>query len=178
MENQITLTEEELEQKITEAVSKAVAEKTTELEKAHNSAMAQQRVKADEEKKKAVEKAVAEASLSAEQKAQKEVEEQRKAEQEELAQLRLEKKVNDRAKKLADAELPDFLKNDSRLLNAEDEQVDSVIKTIKEEWSKSIPQGATISTNVMTTTPQGSQKSKEQLELERARSLGLTKNYI
>ena len=70
MENQITLTEEELEQKITEAVSKAVADKTTELEKQHNSAMAQQRVKADEEKKKAVEKAVAEASLSAEQKAQ------------------------------------------------------------------------------------------------------------
>ena len=65
MENQITLTEEELEQKITEAVSKAVADKTTELEKQHNSAMAQQRVKADEEKKKAVEKAVAEASLSA-----------------------------------------------------------------------------------------------------------------
>ena len=176
MENQITLTEEELTQKITEAVSKAVAEKTTELEKAHNSAMAQQRVKADEEKKKAVEKAVAEASLSAEQKAQKEVEEQRKAEQEELAQLRLEKRVNDRAKKLADAELPDFLKNDSRLLNAEDEQVDDVIKTLKEEWAKSIPQGATVSTNVMATSQSG-QKSKEQLELERARKLGLGKSF-
>ena len=175
----ITLTEEELQAKIDEAVKKSVAETTEKLEKSHNEAMAQQRIKAKEEKESAIKKAVEEANLSAEEKAKKEMEEQRKAEQEELAQLRLEKKVNDRAKKLAEAELPDFFKNDSRLLNADDEQVDEVIKTIKEEYKKVLPNGAVVSTNVVSTTPSGqTQKTKEQLELERARKLGLGKSII
>jgi len=179
MSEPLTLTEEELQKKIDEAVKKATEETSAKLEKAHNESMAQQRIKAKEEQEKAVAKAVAEANLSAEEKAKKEIEEQRKAEQEELAQLRLEKKVNDRAKKLAEAELPDFFKNDSRLLNAEDEQVDEVIKTIKEEYSKVLPKGATISTNVVTGTQTGqTQKSKEQQELERARKLGLGKSYV
>ena len=179
MSEPLTLTEEELQKKIDEAVKKATEETSAKLEKAHNESMAQQRIKAKEEQEKAVAKAVAEANLSAEEKAKKEIEEQRKAEQEELAQLRLEKKVNDRAKKLAEAELPDFFKNDTRLINAEDEQVDEVIKTIKEEYSKVLPKGATISTNVMTNTPSGQpQKTKEQLELERLRKLGTGKNYV
>ena len=179
MSEPLTLTEEELQKKIDEAVKKATDETTAKLVKEHNENMAQQRIKAKEEQEKAVKKAVDEANLTAEQKAQKELEEQRKADQEELAQLRLEKKVNDRAKKLSEAELPDFFKNDTRLLNAEDEQVDDVIKTIKEEWSKVLPKGATVSTNVVTDTPSGqTKKTKEQLELERARKLGLGKNYV
>ena len=179
MSEPLTLTEEELQKKIDEAVKKATEETTAKLVKEHNESMAQQRIKAKDDQEKAVAKAVAEANLTAEEKAKKEIEEQRKAEQEELAQLRLEKKVNDRAKKLVEAELPDFFKNDTRLLNAEDEQVDEVIKTIKEEYSKVLPKGATISTNVVTNTPSGqTQKTKEQLELERARKLGLGKSYV
>lgn len=178
MPEPITLTEEELQNKITEAVNKAVAETTTKLEKSHNEAMAQQRIKAKDDLDKAVKKAVDEANLTAEQKAQKELEEQRKADQEELATLRLEKKINDRARKLADNNLPDFFKNDSRLLNAEDDKVDEVIKTIKEEYTKVLPSGATVSTNVNVSTESGKQKSKEQLELERMRKLGLGKTMI
>jgi hypothetical protein len=125
MENQeLTLTEEELKKKIDEAVKKATDELSTKLAKEHNEQMAQQRIKAKDDQDKAVAKAVAEANLSAEEKAKKEIEEQRKLEQEELAQLRLEKKINDRAKKLAENELPDFFKNDTRLLNAEEDKVD------------------------------------------------------
>lgn len=178
MPDKIELTEEELKAKITEAVNEAVAKTTETLTKNHNEAMAQQRIKAKDEQDKAVKKAVEEANLTAEEKAKKELEEQRKADQEELAQLRHEKRVNDRAKKLAENNLPDFFKNDSRLLNAEDEQVDDVIKTIKEEYLKVIPDGATVSTNVVATTETGKQKSKEQAELERARSLGLGKKYV
>ena len=176
MTEPLTLTEEELQTKIDEAVKKAVADKTTELEKKHNEAMAQQRIKADDEKKKAVDKAVAEANLSAEQKAQKELEEQRKLDQEELAQLRLEKKVNDRASKLKEKGLPDFFKNDSRLLNAEDEQVDEVIKVISEEYKSVLPKGATVSTNVDISTK--ATKSEAEKELERMRNLGRTKSYV
>lgn len=178
MSEPLQMTEEELQKKIDEAVKKATDEVTTKLVKEHNENMAQQRIKAKEEQEKAVKKAVDEANLSAEDKAKRELEEQRKADQEELAQLRLEKKVNDRAKKLAEAELPDFFKNDTRLLNAEDDKVDEVIKTIKEEYTKVLPKGATVSTNVMTDTPNGQKKSKEQLELERARKLGLGKSFV
>jgi len=177
MTDPITLTEEELQAKIDEAVKKSTEEVTTKLKKEHDSEMAQQRKKYAEEKDKAVQKAVEEANLTTEQKVQKEIEEQRKAEQEELAQLRLEKKVNDRAKKLQENELPDFFKNDSRLLNAEEDKVDEVIKTIKEEYTKVLPKGATVSTNIIGGTPSET-KSKEQQELERARKLGLGKAYI
>lgn len=179
MSEPLTLTEEELQKKIDEAVKKATEETTAKLVKEHNESMAQQRIKAKDEQEKAVKKAVEEANLTAEEKAKKELEEQLKADKEELELLRLEKKVNDRAKKLAEAELPDFFKNDTRLLNAEEDKVDDVIKTIKEEYSKVLPKGATVSTNVVTTTPNGqTKKSKEQEELERVRNLGLGKSYV
>lgn len=172
MPENVTLTEEELQAKIDEAVKKAVGEKTTELEKKHNEAMAQQRIKANDEKKKAVDEAVANATLSAEQKAQKELEEKRKADAEELAQLRLEKKVNDRANKLKEKGLPEFFKNDSRLLNAEDDNVDEVINTIKSEYESVLPKGATVDTNVHGVS---SGTNKEKAELNRVRKLGLGK---
>ena len=168
----ITLTEEELQKKIDEAVNKAKADQEAELKKKHDSEMAQARIQAKEDKEKAVKKAQEDASLSAEEKAKKEVEEQRKAEREELEQLRLEKKINDRANKLKDKGLPDFFKNDSRLLNAEDDKVDDVITTIEKEYKGSLPKGATIDTNVRGAN---SGKSQEQAELERVRGLGLKK---
>ena len=145
---EITLTEEELQAKINEAVKKATEELTTSLTKKHNEEMGQQRIKFADEKKKAVEDAVANANLTAEQKAQKELEEQMRKNQEELEQLRFEKKVNDRSKKLVEKGLPEFLKNDSRLLNAEEDKVDDVIATLEQEFKSVLPQGAVVSTNV------------------------------
>ena len=170
--DKIELTEEELQQKIDDAVNKAKAEQETELKKKHDSEMAQLRIKEKEDREKAIKKAQEDASLSAEEKAKKEVEEQRKAEKEELEQLRFEKKVNDRANKLKEKGLPDFFKNDSRLLNAEDDKVDDVIKTIEKEYKGSLPQGATINTNVVGTN---TGKSQQDAELERVRKLGLKK---
>ena len=153
--DKIELTEEELQSKIDEAVKKATAEQETELKKKHDSEMAQLRISAKEEKEKAVKKAQDEANLSAEEKAKKELEEkqkqadeQHKAELEELEKLRLEKKINDRAKKLTDKGLPEFLKNDVRLLNAEEEKVDEVIETIEKEYKSVLPKGAVVNTNV------------------------------
>jgi hypothetical protein len=168
----ITLTAEELDEKIKDAVEKAVAETTETLNKKHSDEMAQQRKKAKADTEKAVEQAVANANLSAEEQAAKKIEEERRAEQEELAQLRLEKKINDRANKLKEKGLPDFFKNDSRLLNANDEEVDSVIATIEKEYKGSLPQGATVSTNVSGTSTGG---NAQQTELERVRKLGLGK---
>lgn len=148
MPDKLELTEEELQAKITDAVKKATDELTTKLSKEHNEQMAQLRIKAKDEQEKAVNKAIADANLTAEEKAKKEVEEQRKAEQAELAQLRLEKKINDRSKKLVDKGLPEFLKNDQRLLNAEDGEVEKVIETIEKEYKAVLPKGATVSTNV------------------------------
>ena len=168
----ITLTADELDEKIKDAVEKAVAETTETLNKKHSDEMAQQRKKAKADTEKAVEQAVANANLSAEEQAAKKIEEERRAEQEELAQLRLEKKINDRANKLKEKGLPDFFKNDSRLLNATNEEVDSVIATIEKEYKGSLPQGATVSTNVSGTSTSG---NAQQTELERVRKLGLGK---
>ena len=168
----ITLTAEELDEKIKDAVEKAVAETTETLNKKHSDEMAQQRKKAKADTEKAVEQAVANANLSAEEQAAKKIEEERRAEQEELAQLRLEKKINDRANKLKERGLPDFFKNDSRLLNATDEEVEGVISTIEKEYKGSLPQGATVSTNVSGTSASG---NGQQTELERVRKLGLGK---
>lgn len=167
----ITLTAEELEEKVKEAVEKAVAETTETLSKKHSDDMAQQRKKAKADQEKAVSEAVANANLSAEERATKKLEEERRAEQEELAQLRLEKKINDRANKLKEKGLPDFLKNDSRLLNAEEGEVDDVISAIEKEYKGSLPQGAVIDTNVNG----GSSGKNKNAELERIRKLGLGK---
>ena len=145
---EITLTEEQLQEKIAEEVKKATDELTATLTKKHNDEMGALRIKSKEEQKKAVEDAVANANLTAEEKAKKELEEQRKADQQELEQLRFEKKVNDRSKKLVEKGLPDFFKNDTRLLNAEEDKVDEVIAVIEKEYKSVLPQGASVSTNV------------------------------
>lgn len=172
MADKVEMTEEELQAKIQEEVNKAKAEQEAELKKKHDSEMAQLRIKAKQDTENAVKKAQEDATLTAEEKAKKEQEEENKAMKEELEQLRHEKKVNDRAAKLKEKNLPDFFKNDSRLLNAEEDKVDDVITTIEKEYKASLPDGAQINTNVKGTN---TGKSQEQAELERVRNLGLKK---
>ena len=138
----------QIEKEKQEAIEKALAEKEAELKKKHNEEMSNLRVSAKAEKEKAVKDAIENAKLTEEERVKKELEEQNKADREELAQLRLEKKINERGKKLVEAGVPELFKNDSRLINAEDDKVDEIIKTIKDEWVKVAPQGATVSTNV------------------------------
>lgn len=152
------LTEEQkaqFEQEKKDAIAKALADQKEELSKKHNEEMANLRIKAKAEKDEAVKTAEENAKLTAEEKAKKEIEEQQKREHEELEQLRLEKKISERTKKLADAGVPDVFNHDSRLINATDDEVDNVIKTIADEWGKVSPKGATTSTNVGGGNPKG-----------------------
>ena len=165
------LTEEEkaqLEKEKQEAVAKAVEEAKAEMKKKHDEEMANQRIKAKAEKDEAVKKAEENAKLTAEEKAKKELEEQQKAEHEELETLRLEKKLNDRKAQLVKAGVPEMFANDSRLINAEDDKVEDTINTIKAEWEKIAPQGATTSTNV-----NGKGSSGETDKFKEFRGLGV-----
>lgn len=140
----------EIKKQVDEAVSKAIKETTEKLEKEHNEKFSAYRVKRDDEQKKAVETAREEAKLSQDELAKKQVEEQIKAKDTELNELRAYKKTGELTKKLSEAGLPTLFVNDSRLQNATDEEVDNVIKTIKDEFAKVMPEGATLSTNVDT----------------------------
>lgn len=167
----VELTEEqkaEIEKAKQEAVAKAVAEKEAELTKKHNEEMANLRIKTKAEKDEAVKKAEENAKLSAEEKAKKELEEQQKAEHEELETLRLEKKLNDRKAKLVSAGVPEMFANDSRLINAEEDKVEETINTIKTEWEKIAPKGATTTTNV-----NGKGSSGETDKFKEFRGLGV-----
>ena len=180
--DEITMTQEELDKKIEEAVNKAKAEQEAELKKTHDSEKAQMRIKAKEELDKAVKKATEEANLSAEEKAKKDLEEkerqkeeEHKAEHEELEKLRLEKKINDRANKLEEAGLPKIFKNDTRLISANDDEVDDVIKTLKAEFEEIAPKVAVTDTNVRGAS--GNKITPEQAELERVRHLGINGKF-
>lgn len=147
----VELTEEQkaqLEKEKQEAIEKAVAEAKAEMKKKHDEEMANQRIRSKQEKEEAVKKAEENAKLSAEEKAKKELEEQQKAEHEELLALRLKEKLNERKEKLVKAGVPEMFANDNRLINAEDDKVDEAIATIKADWEKISPKGATTTTNV------------------------------
>lgn len=161
MEN--TFTEEqlaEINKQIADAVNKAVDETTAKLTKDHNDAMAGLRKKAKADQEEAVKNAVDKATLSTEELAKKQVEEQMKAKDTELAELRAYKKQGELQKKLANAGVPTMFVHDSRLLNAEEGKIDEVIETIKTEYSKTLPQGATTSTNVSTNGASSSNDAK------------------
>lgn len=132
-------------------------EVTDTLTAKHNGEMATLRKKHDDELKKAKEQA----NLSAEEIAKQKIEEQQNADREELESLRAYKKSNEISARLAKEGLPTFFKNDARLLNAEDGDLDKIIKDVKKEYESSLPKGATHSTVVSTPTgskPQGDDK--------------------
>ena len=132
------------EQELNDLIAQKVQEKETEMTAKHNSEMANQRKKFDDELKKAKEQA----GKTAEELAQEKIKEQQEADQKELNELRAYKKSGEISKRLAKEGLPDFLKNDTRLLNAEDGDLDKVIKDVKKDFEAYQPKGATHSTVV------------------------------
>lgn len=135
-------TETELQELIDAKISEAVDTLTAK----HNSDMANMRKKHESELAKAKEQA----NMSAEELAKRKMEEQQKANEEELIALRDYKKQSIIADKLSEAKLPQYFKNDSRLLNAEEGDYDKVIKSISKEYAESLPKGATHSTVMQT----------------------------
>ena len=134
------------EQELNDLIAAKVQEKTDELTSQHNGAMANMRKKYESDLAKAKEQA----NMTAEQIAAEKVKEQQEHDAQELAELRQFKKNTVLGEKLKKEGLPDFFKNDTRLLNAEDGNLDKVIKDIKKEYEQYQPKGATHSTVVQT----------------------------
>lgn len=139
-------TEEELKVLIDSAVKEA----TDTLTARHNEAMAGVRKKHAEE----LANIKKEAGLSAEELAKQKMAEEYEALNKEVADLRAYKKTNEISSRLAKEGLPEYLKNDSRLINADDSTFESVLKTVKKDYEATLPKGATRSTVVQTATGQ------------------------
>lgn len=134
------------EQELNDLIAAKVQEKVDELTNQHNGQMANMRKKYEGE----IAKAKEQANMTAEQIAEEKIKEQQELDAQELAELRQFKKNSVLGEKLKTAGLPDFFKNDTRLLNAEDGDIDKVIKDIKKEFDAYQPKGATHSTVVPT----------------------------
>lgn len=137
-------TEEQLQQKL--------AEKEAELKAKHDQEMANLRKQDKEAKEKAVAEAVENAKLSESERAKKEAEEELAKKEQELNELRAFKQKQEIKDELKSAEVPEFFINDSRLLSATKDGRADVIKTIKAEYEKTLPNGSRANTNVTTTT--------------------------
>ena len=136
------------EQELNDLIDAKVTEATDKLTAQHNGAMANLRKKYDEDIKKAKEQA----NLTAEELAQERIREENEAKDKELNELRAYKKQTVLADKLAKEGLPSYFKNDSRLLSAEEGDLDKAIKEVKKEYEQTLPKGATHSTVVQTAT--------------------------
>ena len=134
------------EQELNDLIAQKVQEKTDELTSQHNGQMANMRKKYESDLAKAKEQA----NMTAEQIAAEKVKEQQEQDAQELTELRQFKKNSVLTEKLKKEGLPEFFKNDTRLLNAEDGNLDKVIKDIKKEFEAYQPKGATHSTVVPT----------------------------
>lgn len=157
------------EQELNDLIEQKVQEAKDELTSQHNGAMANMRKKYESD----IAKAKEQANMTAEELAQQKIKEQQDADRAELEELRTFKKSAILSEKLKKEGLPDFFKNDTRLLTAEDGNVDKVIKDIKKEYTDSQPKGATHSSVVTNASGQKQTTADEQKE-ELYREVGET----
>ena len=149
----ITLTQAELDAKVEEAVKSA----TDELVKKHNKEMYDSR----QELKKLKDASKDQETLKREH--DEEIER-------ELNDLRAFKRTSIIGDKLAKEGLPTYLKNDSRLINAEDGELDKVIKIVKKDYEDSIPRGNAHS-NVIPTGGTAPVDNKEDAKVQFGKAL-------
>ena len=145
-------TEAELDALITSKIEEVKSELTSK----HNGEMANLRKKYETEFTKKLEQA----NLSAEELAQQKLKEQVAANEQELQELRTFKKGVVIGQRLAKDGLPDYLKNDIRLVNASEEDFEKQYKLVKADYEATQPKGNTHSSVVRqtggatTSTPQ------------------------
>lgn len=139
-------TEAELQGIIDNAVSVALEGAKKEYEGKLNSGMASVRKEYDTKLAKA--KSDYETNLDIE--AERRATEKTNAFMEEYNSLKAFKKSSDLSLRLAKEGLPDYFKNDSRLLNATEENFDKVLKSIKGEYESTLPKGNTHSSVIKT----------------------------
>lgn len=161
MEDTITLTQAELDAKIDEAVKK----NTETLEAKHSNDMYNLR----QENKKLKDAGKSQEDL---------MKEKDEAIAKELAELRGFRKQSIISDRLAKEGLPSYFKNDSRLLAAEDGDVDKVLKTIKKEYEETLPKGNTHSTVVKTSGNQAPLTDKKDGSPDYSGLLGALKEAI
>lgn len=109
-----------------------------------------------------------EQSLSDEERAKKLAEEKEKALNDELAELRSYKKNATLKERLTKEGMPTYLANDSRLINASDDELDKAIKIVKADYEGSLPKGNTRSSVIPTNsgvkpTDKGNDNGREEL---------------
>lgn len=149
--------EAELQALIDEKVKEAT--KNTITKEQHDKEFSNQR-KSYEDKIKGLEEKL---GVSAEEKAKELAAQKEKEVAEELTRLRAFEKTTILKEKLTKEGLPTFLSNDSRLINANESDLDKTIKTVKEEWNANLPKGNTHSTVVqVNTNPNGGAKEDDK----------------
>lgn len=152
------------EQELNDLINAKVQEKIDEETAKHNGQMANLRKKYEEDLRKAKEQA----GKTAEELAQERIKEQQEADQKELNELRAYKKSAIITERLAKENLPAYLKNDSRLINADESTFEKALKEVKKDYELSLPRGATHSTIVQTsTTSSNSQQSEKEQAYEK-----------
>lgn len=132
------------EQELNDLIEARVKAKEDEMTSRHNGAMASTRKKYEDE----IAKLKQEAGISAEKIAEEKIKEQQEADRKELEELRSFKKTSELSSRLSKEGLPEYFKNDTRLLNADSTSIDKVIKDVKKEYEATLPKGATHSTVV------------------------------
>ena len=147
------------EQELNDIVEAKVNEATEKLVAKHNSDMANMRKKYDDDIRKEKERA----GLTAQELAEQKIKEQQEADQKELNDLRAYKKSNEISNRLAKEGLPSYFRNDTRLLNASDTDIDKVIKDVKKEYESTLPKGATHSTVIQTAQGQVPKNNNSQI---------------
>lgn len=162
-EKDVEVASNDTQKLIDEAVAQALAKAKEEAESKFNNAMAKARV----EKEKEIAKIREDATLTAEEKAKKEKEEELALTKEENARLKSEIKNKTINEKLVENKLPAFFKNDVRLINATDDELDATIKIITKEFEET-----KVVNQHGTTPPKGtSGKNTLESELERLKNL-------
>lgn len=127
-------------------IDQKVEEATKALESKHSGAIAS--IRKDYDTK--LEKFKQQQALSEEERAQALAKEKEEALANELNDLRTFKKSSILKERLTKEGLPTYFANDNRLINAEDGDLDKVIKVVKGEYEANLPKGATHSTVVQT----------------------------
>lgn len=134
--------------KTEEELQTLINQKLEEQKEAHKRELNEIAYKTRKEEEAKLEKYKNDMKLSDEERAKKLAEEKEKALNDELNDLRAFKKTSAIKDRLAKENLPAYFANDNRLLNAEEGELDKVIKVVKGEYEASLPKGNTHSTVV------------------------------
>lgn len=137
-------TDAELKAYVDEAVKQAKASFQSEYDEKFYKARKEYESKLDDLKKQQ--------ELGKEEYAKQKLAEQQKLDQAELEDLRKFKKSAELGERLAKEGLPSYFKNDVRLLNATNDDIDSVVKSVKSEYEATLPKGNQYSSVVQTNT--------------------------